>query len=215
VQDTGLFRVGGKAEKRASAAYSFHMSPARKDKANIRCFCFCRRDALLLVGYRILPERVLEGTYSKQTRYTAHSARIFSQISATRNVKSHGYISPHAAGIIYTNYIVHAFVSKRARSERIANGEIPDGPSIWNRYASTKRRAGEISRRAARFINYTLAGGGDGVSWESQRNNLDGVIARRTNAISHSWLINPGGPTPPTIKDTKYVASADILGPGK
>jgi len=43
-----------------------------------------------------------------------------------------------------------------------------------------------------------------------------GIIQRDNRSPDDSaFVINPGGPTPPTIKDTKYVASADILGPGK
>lgn len=48
--------------------------------------------------------------------------------------------------------------------------------------------------------------------WEFQKDNLNGAIPSGGDGRDIASLINIRGPTPRTIKDTKYVVSADILG---
>lgn len=48
--------------------------------------------------------------------------------------------------------------------------------------------------------------------WEFQKDNLNGAIPSGGDGRGIASLINIRGPTPRTIKDTKYVVSADILG---
>jgi len=154
VQDTGLFRVDGKVEERASPRspdYSFHMFPARKDKANIRFLFLSQR----CPAARWLPDpagtcarRYVFQTNTVHTR--AHTrARIFFQaISTGGDVKLRGDAIASPATFIHKlqfTAIVRALLpSKRARS-RIANGEIRDGPSIWYRYTRDARACADAS----------------------------------------------------------------------